>query len=448
MRLLLHAFVVLAAAGIAFLRAPAVCLIVVGAMVTASYYYLGWLESRGPLPVTPISVHFFWYGAVFGVASIHFGLARLQNEPIIFIRTALRYEDVQSALVISLVGSLALHVALQFMKPERVRVPSQPAELRTLFTFLLFLVGLLFLGLSNIIPGQTSVPFGMRGLGSILMYLPYAILMRVALLNNRFALPKLIAGTILTVVAAALSASKGNVMFSLFPLGVWCWNRSRKMAVLYGFLAVFLYLAAVAPLVNSYRSLGHAPEDPLSVSEQWDGFMDRIFEVEPVAFIVSDVDAGGFKYGSIMSNPFYSLVPRVLWEDKPMMGHGLWFSVYLGLAASEDTATTSTVMTAPGELYWNFGFAGVIFGMLLIGIAYGGLWRISISTCGLHTLKGMLIYFICTAGMIGSPEASSMLVVTITLYLFIFLLLAFRQQRAFRKEQAAASVRHTARSVV
>ena len=65
----------------------------------------------------------------------------------------------------------------------------------------------------------------------------------------------------------------------------------------------------------------------------------------------------------------FSFIPRIFWPGKPFVTQSTWFTYYIGMAASPEDATASTGITAVGELYWNFGYPGVILGMLLLGIA-------------------------------------------------------------------------------
>jgi len=46
----------------------------------------------------------------------------------------------------------------------------------------------------------------------------------------------------------------------------------------------------------------------------------------------------------------------------------------LGGAVVPELAATSTGLTAAGELYWNFGWPGVVVGMYLLGAALSGVW--------------------------------------------------------------------------
>lgn len=425
MGLMLHAYLVASALLISLVSSPGDVLVIVGIASTAVYFYIFWRESKS-FPISPLALHFLWYSLGYGVACIYFGFAMLNEEPIIFYRTSLEYRDIETALLLSLIGSLALHVALNFTRPQKVLASSRPSKIHPIATLLLFAVGLVALGLSNIMPGQNGLPIGFGGLGGIVMYLPYAILMRLSWYpNHPRILLKLITGTILILPAAVLSASKEYIMLALLPLGFWAWKKSKSLALVYGLSLILLYLSVVAPLVNSIRTLGH-PEET-TIYEQWQGFMERVFDLEPVAYIVQDVKLQGFQHGETLSNIVYTFVPRIAWPDKPSMAHSLWFSAYIGLAGSPEAANTATAMTAPGELYLNFGVPGIVVGMLVIGAMYGGLFKIAVSRFGLHTIKGMLIAIICSTSM-RTGEAGSMIVQALTLYLFVFAL-AFAQKQ-------------------
>jgi len=120
----------------------------------------------------------------------------------------------------------------------------------------------------------------------------------------------------------------------------------------------------------------------------------------------------------------YAFIPRIVWRDKPIVSRGTWFTTYLGMAPRPEEATTSTGMTAYGEWYWNFGILGVIGGMFLTGVLEGGLWRLA-GTFPAYEPHTMLLYVAITVNVIVLPEASTVLVTLVALYLMFggFLLL-------------------------
>src|SRR5438132_7707301 len=164
-------------------------------------------------------------------------------------------------------------------------------------------------------------------------------------------------------------------------------RRSLPLAVTCGAL---LYLFVVAPVLMRSREIQNVDskllkleiaaqesassfkEDTLyAFEEETDRFLYRQFESTAVGFIVSDVREHGLQYGETMRNLTYAFVPRVLWRDKPTVTRGNWFTAYLGGSGSEEESMTCTGMYSAGELYWNFGAAGVIGGMAIIGVLFG-----------------------------------------------------------------------------
>jgi hypothetical protein len=110
-----------------------------------------------------------------------------------------------------------------------------------------------------------------------------------------------------------------------------------------------------------------------------------------------------------MAYTAYAFIPRVIWPDKPAVPRGAWFTAYIGFSPSEEEATTSTGMTATGELYWNFGIPGVLIGMFTIGCLLGGLWRMA-GADPRHSLLRMLLYVLVMVNMTNMPEAITVFV--------------------------------------
>jgi hypothetical protein len=70
---------------------------------------------------------------------------------------------------------------------------------------------------------------------------------------------------------------------------------------------------------------------------------------------------GGWTIGYI----FLSYVPRIVWADKPDMTTGLWVTANFGSGPGIASHTAPSWM---GELYFNFGWAGIVIGMIIMGI--------------------------------------------------------------------------------
>jgi hypothetical protein len=58
-------------------------------------------------------------------------------------------------------------------------------------------------------------------------------------------------------------------------------------------------------------------------------------------------------------------VPRLLWPGKPKFTTGGWVTANFGYGPHIESSTGATWM---GELYFNFGWTGILVGMTLLGV--------------------------------------------------------------------------------
>jgi len=123
-------------------------------------------------------------------------------------------------------------------------------------------------------------------------------------------------------------------------------------------------------------------------------------------------------------------VPRFLWPEKPLYQPGAWFTWYLGNASSPETATTSTAMMLPTELYWMFGIFGVLFGMALLAVLYFYTWRYLMRRAirGLVPLVA-LFGLLATAG--GLESIHTIYAISSPIILVVYVVAFNRLQRLF-----------------
>jgi hypothetical protein len=241
----------------------------------------------------------------------------------------------------------------------------------------------------------------------------------------------LMAGTLILLLVYARGDSKMMLSFSFVPLGLATLRRGRALvtiAMAIGFIA--LYLVVVAPLVTNIRTATQRTEqtsvrvldtdaldtvsarlqsqfrdDPAEYLNTWLKItMLRLADPVPAGLVAGYAASGGLLRGAGMDYILTSFVPRMFWHDKPVMDRGRYFTVVLGMASDEHTATTSSGQTAAGELFWNFGWFGVIIGMYLLGAVLSGVWWGADKgdpTSGVLEMTafiGVVLYFVLAVG--------------------------------------------------
>ncbi len=115
----------------------------------------------------------------------------------------------------------------------------------------------------------------------------------------------------------------------------------------------------------------------------------------------------GFYNGTASLPLIAALVPRILWKDKPTIQLGAWFAVEIGVATIGENgrANNNVNMSIPGELYLDFGYAGVVIGCLLFGAFLALIWNASRFNESQYNLTGTLWggYLLqCAIGTMGS----------------------------------------------
>lgn len=135
-------------------------------------------------------------------------------------------------------------------------------------------------------------------------------------------------------------------------------------------------ILVLIPVNSMYRHARKAPSDTSSI---WQSaarnnplYITRRFRlVDHIALIKTKTPAvypyeGGSRYWTL---PQLIFVPRVLWSDKPVLNDAQEFShTYWEIPVE---VKTSTPLTQIGDLYRNFGWNGVLSGMVLWGMVVG-----------------------------------------------------------------------------
>jgi oligosaccharide repeat unit polymerase len=165
----------------------------------------------------------------------------------------------------------------------------------------------------------------------------------------RFHFLYLVGGTIL--VWWHLSSSMNKTKLTIPPLRL----------ILIGVMVVFLMMQMIAIRNTPGGLLNYLSGGPrfVSLDAFIDNGIDRNIGLEQALIAVPARRSyvGGLSFISM----FTAFVPRVLWANKPTTA----WAYMAGYTIFDQPNTSFTIL---GELHINFGFPGIVFGMLIIGI--------------------------------------------------------------------------------
>jgi hypothetical protein len=414
---------------------PGVTLLVGGFLVAPAFVAFGFLEARrAPLWFSPLSFYFFWNAIGLGLSAIYLSWRVFSGLEIPFSVTLIPAEDAAAGYVIYLLGSLVVHIGLQWTRPVSQQCDFTTPAVPEKHAFQ-WLVGLWVLGL---IYQWKPAWFGF--LGTMAKPLQWATLAGLAIF---FILPREqfgfsreakavlgVMGTAIAVVGNARSGSKAYIMFAFLPL-LWVMvlrPRIRRWLPAAAVAMALIYFFAVEPFITTQRMRNQVPQD--SETSSAETFLMRQADSVPTAYFLGEVRARGFMLGQTMDYAKYAFIPRLFWPDKPNVSRGAWFTSYLGFSPREEEATTSTGITATGELYWNYGLWGVVFGNLLLGAGYGLLWRMAGKNPVAQPLHMLLYVLVTFEGMTDMPEAVTVYTAQVSmLLLFGWIFLILKSQR-------------------
>jgi len=169
----------------------------------------------------------------------------------------------------------------------------------------------------------------------------------------------------------------------------------------------------------------YRPDRSVSAAMQY--LSRRFREIDQIALIVRETPSTYPYAHGVTYTPLLVLqaVPRVVWPGKVTLNQGEQFShTYWQIPSSDSTATP---LTQVGDLYRNFGLAGVVVGMFVVGVAVGLLRRI---TPDAAAPRAFCLYLFALANYVFLTHIESTLPVAIgsmlkTLPLAAIVILAF-----------------------
>jgi hypothetical protein len=383
-------------------ESAALILIVGGVVFFVGSLAIARNESHAtPLLLTPLSWWFCWQALTLGLSPMWMGTRLEGSTTVNFVGQTVTLDNVVEGYVYYAIGCLAMHFALQRTRPKGIIAPagmrsssSESLGMIVILSACGLLVAVFGVRLASL--GTFAGPLQMGSLSaacSLAIAPPRSLPERSPMYWYAVA-----AATGVCMFAHALSGLKFMLMLSILPL-VWIFllRRSLRKTLLILIPALALtYVYAVEPIIDGLRNIVGSAEIKDSLIETAEGgnlgevasletasFMQRLDKVAQrefygnyVGFLVQDSKAYGFKMGETMEYLLYAFIPRILWPEKPSVSRGAWYTAYLGGAESESTAASGSALTAPGELYWNFGLPGLVIGMAVLGWLIGRLlWQ-------------------------------------------------------------------------
>ena len=104
-------------------------------------------------------------------------------------------------------------------------------------------------------------------------------------------------------------------------------------------------------------------------------FLKRLTVTNLGAWAYKEVEEIGYWDRSFVSDLLGSIIPRILWSEKPNFWPGRIFATKIGHARSPETATTATALTMAASFYWWGGIIAVILGMSTSGLLLAATFR-------------------------------------------------------------------------
>jgi hypothetical protein len=126
----------------------------------------------------------------------------------------------------------------------------------------------------------------------------------------------------------------------------------------------------VAANLGKALQLSLAAEDRVnSGRDRAQNFFERASVRGSLQVIVDNTGNGvNFAYGDTLTPLLATFLPKIVWGDKPSVATGQLMNKEFHVSEIADTYISPSHL---GELYWNFGWPGVVLGMAIIGSLFG-----------------------------------------------------------------------------
>ena len=161
------------------------------------------------------------------------------------------------------------------------------------------------------------------------------------------------------------------------------------------------YLVPVAPYLTDAvlagipgtESFGEAHQFPNGV---W-SLIGRMSVTPYPAWAYREVETAGTRTG-FFEELLVSVIPRIVWPDKPTISFGRDFAVSIGLARNVESVTSAVAPSMQGAYYWWGGYFALVLGCALTGAGFAVVWLLFRDQCVLNPVSAMAALVLCHEG--------------------------------------------------
>ena len=253
---------------------------------------------------------------------------------------------------------------------------------------------------------------------------------------------------ILNIIYTIPTGSKAEILLPFFLLLI-IYSIRKKTPTKFILLSALVAIFFISPFSTIYRYISYGSINTklieaaniylYSFSKHYinflltffNGFLMRINQMGVVTAIVKNTPRiWKFKMGSTYMQFFISLIPRILWHSKPIIGvNGNVFGRDYGILKVNDYQT-SVGITWIGEMFINFGWFGIIIAFLW-GVLYKIIY-IYFFKDGKPNMLGTLIYSFTLYFLIRDNVFVFMFSGLLKFYVFLFFIFLIFKKRILK----------------
>ncbi len=193
----------------------------------------------------------------------------------------------------------------------------------------------------------------------------------------------------ITSVQTAVLGERGPILLNLFAVAFACWYTIGARPGLPRWMAAFLASVALVGIVFVFEAVTilrfsnlrildvDSPIELFSspaarnvgVAAAVEAAAERFEGTEVLGIILKRTGRTvSYDEGASLSDAVTMLIPRDIWPEKPYSAGFRVERLFLDSVAGGELASSPSP-TLPGELYWNFGWLGIVLGMSFLGFA-------------------------------------------------------------------------------